>query len=44
LLVDGWPGVYVLDAHGVIRYKQFIEESLDEAVDALLKEMEKAAP
>jgi thiol-disulfide isomerase/thioredoxin len=38
--VEGWPTVYVLDENGVIRHKQLIEKSLDEAVDALLAKME----
>ena len=38
--VQGWPTVYVLDANGVIRYKQVPEEELDAAVDALLRELE----
>jgi hypothetical protein len=38
--VEGWPTVYVLDARGMIRYKEVFEKILDEAVDALLKEME----
>jgi hypothetical protein len=37
--VHGWPTIYVLDAKGVIRYKDVRGESLDNAVDALLKEM-----
>lgn len=40
--VHGWPTIYVLDAKGVIRYKNVRGEAMDEAVDALLKEMEKA--
>src|SRR6476620_11819945 len=36
--VHGWPTVYVLDAKGVIRYKNVREKALDEAVDALLRE------
>jgi hypothetical protein len=40
--IRGWPTVYVLDARGVIRYKDVREESLDRAVDALLQEMGKA--
>lgn len=39
--VRGWPTIYVIDAQGVIRYKQVINEQLDEAVDTLLKEMER---
>ena len=36
--VHGWPTVYVLDARGVIRYKNVREKDLDEAVDKLLAE------
>jgi len=39
--VNGWPTIYVLDAKGVIRYKDVREGELDKAVDALLKEMSK---
>ena len=38
--VRGWPTIYVLDAKGVIRYKNTRGKAMDEAVDALLKEME----
>lgn len=38
--VEGWPTVYVLDARGVIRFTHAHGEKLDEAVDALLKELE----
>jgi hypothetical protein len=38
--VQGWPTIYVLDAKGVIRYKNVRGEKMDEAVDKLLKEME----
>jgi hypothetical protein len=38
--IHGWPTVYVLDADGVIRYRDVREKKLDEAVDALLKELE----
>jgi peroxiredoxin len=37
--VKGWPTTYVLDAKGVIRYRDVREEQMDKAVDALLKEM-----
>jgi hypothetical protein len=37
--VHAWPTIYVLDAKGVIRYKNVRGEGLDKAVDALLKEM-----
>jgi peroxiredoxin len=38
--VRGWPTIYVIDAKGVIRYKNTRGKAMDEAVDALLKEME----
>ena len=38
--VHSWPTIYVLDAKGVIRYKNVRGEQMDAAVDALLKEME----
>ena len=37
--MTGWPTIYVLDARGVIRYKNVRGEALDQAVDALLAEM-----
>lgn len=37
--VQAIPAIYVLDGKGVIRYKDVREKKLDEAVDALLKEM-----
>ena len=40
--VSGWPTIYVLDAKGVIRYKNVREKQMDEAVDTLLKELEGA--
>jgi peroxiredoxin len=39
--VEGWPTTYVLDHKGVIRYKNVRENEMDEAVDTLLKELEK---
>jgi thiol-disulfide isomerase/thioredoxin len=39
--VRGWPTVFVLDAKGVIRYKDAIRKELDEAVDVLLEELNK---
>src|SRR5712692_8958046 len=36
--VHSWPTIYLLDAKGVIRYKNIRGEKLDEAVVALLKE------
>ena len=41
--VHSWPTTYVLDAKGVIRYKNVRGEKMDEAVDALLKEVEAGA-
>jgi peroxiredoxin len=38
--VRGWPTIYVIDAKGVIRYKNTRGKAMDEAVDALLKEMQ----
>jgi hypothetical protein len=38
--VRGWPTIYVLDADGVIRYRNVRGAEMDQAVDALLKEME----
>ena len=38
--VHGWPTIYVLDAKGVIRYKNVRGEAMDKAVDTLLKEVE----
>jgi peroxiredoxin len=39
--VHGWPTIYVIDAKGVIRYRDVREKELDEAVDTLLRELEK---
>ena len=38
--VSGWPTIYVLDHEGVIRYKNVRGGAMDEAVEALLAEME----
>ena len=40
LNVSGWPTIYVLDAKGVIRYRDLRDEELEKAVDALLSEAE----
>ena len=37
--VSGWPTTYVLDAKGVIRFKNVREKEMDRAVDALLAEI-----
>ena len=39
--VSGWPTTYVLDAKGVIRYKNVREKEMDKAVDKLLEELDK---
>ena len=40
--VSGWPTIYVLDAGGVIRFKDVRGEALDDAIDELLEELEDA--
>ena len=37
--VHSWPTIYVLDAKGVIRFKNKRGAALDKAVDTLLEEM-----
>ena len=37
--VTGWPSIWVMDADGVIRYRNVRGEQMDQAVDALLAEM-----
>jgi len=38
--VSGWPTIYVLDAKGVIRFKNVRGEAMDKAVEELLAELE----
>ena len=38
--VSAWPTIYLLDANGVIRYKNLRGKELDEAIDLLVKEAE----
>ena len=40
--VRGWPTIYLIDAQGIIRYKNTRGPAMDKAVDALLEEMEEA--
>ena len=40
--ISGWPTIYVIDAKGVIRYRDVREEAMDKAVDALLAEAKSA--
>jgi hypothetical protein len=37
--VKGWPTIYVIDAKGIIRYKNVRGEQMDKAIDTLLAEM-----
>ena len=37
--VSGWPTTYLIDAKGVIRYKNVRGEALDEALEELMAEM-----
>jgi hypothetical protein len=37
--VTSWPTIYVLDAKGVIRYRDLRGKDLDEAVDKLIQEI-----
>jgi hypothetical protein len=37
--VEAIPTIYVLDAHGVIRYRDIRDKELENAVQTLLKEM-----
>jgi hypothetical protein len=38
--VKGWPTIYVLDARGVIRFKNLRGKELDAAVETLVNELE----
>lgn len=40
--VHGWPTIYVLDANGVIRYRDVRDEEMSTAVDKLLAEAKAA--
>ena len=37
--IKGWPTIFVVDAKGVIRYKNVREKAMDDAIDTLLEEM-----
>ena len=39
--IRAWPTIYVLDAKGVIRFKDVSGKELDKIVEDLLKEIEK---
>ena len=38
--VNGWPTIYVIDAAGIIRYKDVRGDELDAAIESLLAEGE----
>ena len=38
--VNSWPTVYVIDAEGVIRYKNVFDEELESAIATLLGEVD----
>jgi hypothetical protein len=38
--VSGWPTVYLIDAHGIIRHDTMRGPTLDKAVEALVAEAE----
>ncbi len=40
--VSAWPTIYVLDARGVIRFKNVRGEAMDKAVDSLIDELKKS--
>jgi len=39
--VQGWPSIWVIDARGVIRYREVRGPQMDRAVDTLLAEIER---
>jgi Thioredoxin-like len=41
--VRGWPTIYVLDAKGILRFKNVHGSDLDRAVDALLAEIDSSS-
>lgn len=40
--VRGWPTIYLIDAEGIIRHKNLHGDDLDEAIDALVAEANRA--
>ena len=36
--VQGWPTIYVIDAEGIIRYKNVREQPLEDAIEELVNE------
>ena len=41
--VRGWPTIFIIDADGVIRYRDIGGDAINSAVKKLLKEMESGA-
>jgi hypothetical protein len=39
--IQGWPTIFILDAKGVIRYKDLRDQAMEDAVNTLLKEIQK---
>ena len=37
--VEGWPTVYLIDQHGVIRYKEVLGEEIDRGIETLMAEL-----
>jgi hypothetical protein len=37
--ISGWPTIFIIDAQGIIRYKNVREKKLDEAIEVLVAEM-----
>ena len=37
--VEGWPTVYLIDQHGVIRYKEVLGDDIDEGIETLMAEL-----
>jgi hypothetical protein len=42
--VSGWPTIYVMDAKGVIRFKNVRGAAMDRAIEGLLEEMGEPIP
>ena len=39
--IHGWPTIYLIDHHGVIRHQNLSEDKLEKAVGALVEQAEK---
>lgn len=37
--VEGWPTVYLIDQHGVIRYKEVLGDDIDRGIETLMTEI-----